>query len=305
MKNVDDKKRIRWLHWKTRKKRKSWKVNLNRVRLIKGVRLLVDVTVAMMVYTGLLIIYALLGQGQIETSENVLAFHYVGDWIIFAYEVFAILAGGFLAWFYLWKRHDCRRWFWAGNLGWLTGISALLALIMQGIQLAFAKNTTSNIKAVVKIVTAEYYLAFGLFIIFALVAAAINRRWFTRNNWYAFWVLAPYVLIEALLYRYYNAWMTFTHLKKFSYSLLHSMFRAFEIGGINAQMNLTLMNDVLGLMEALMFIGGALFLLYGGMLIVWKTNQGLKQAEGKFIERYAEAKQASAKETSQATGERS
>lgn len=250
---------------------------VNRERLYTGFKLIIVVTVAALVMMLLAIIFGTLSQVNWQSSVIILDFRYPMDWGVFVYELLMLIGGAGLSWFYVAKRRDRRAWFWLGNLGWLAVISAGGSLILQLMVKTFGNLSLAHVKQAVTWTTWSNYVLLGIIPVLAVFALWFNRPWYAKNNWYVFAVAAPYIMMESIVYRTTVAWNSFVHMKEFDTKTFYNMLNAVQHNGTHAHVDLALLSDALQQNEMLMFIIGGLFLIYGGVGIVWKVNEKLKK----------------------------
>ena len=195
---------------------------------------------------------------------------------VFIYELFMLTSGVALSWFYLVNRRKRRAWFWLGNLGWLTAISAGGALLTN----TFGDLTRLPVKQAIMWTTLSNYLLEGLIIILAGCAVWLNRAWYSKNHWYLFAVLAPYLVVEFVVFQTIVNWNLFRDINAYEIVAAEVMFvpSKHPHGHIDlAQFDLAQLSYVLQQHEWLTVMIGGLFLIYGSIGIVWKVNEKLKK----------------------------
>ena len=171
------------------------------------------------------------------------------------------------------NRRKRRAWFWLGNLGWLTAISAGGALLMN----TFGDWTRLPVKQAIMRTTLNNYLLAGLIIILAGCAVWLNRAWYSNNHWYLFAVLAPYLVVEFVVLQTTGTWNKFSYINDFEIVAFSVMLNTVPGNHPQDHIDLAQLSYVLQQHEWLTVMIGGLFLIYGSIGIVWKVNEKLKK----------------------------
>lgn len=192
---------------------------------------------------------------------------------VFIYELFMLTSGVALSWCYLVNRRKRRAWFWLGNLGWLTAISAGGALLTN----TFGDLTRLPVKQAIMWTTLSNYLLEGLIIILAGCAVWLNRAWYSKNHWYLFAVLAPYLVVEFVVLQTTGTWNQFSYINDSETVAFYVMLNTVPGNHPQDHIDLAQLSYVLQQHEWLTVMIGGLFLIYGSIGIVWKVNEKLKK----------------------------
>lgn len=247
---------------------------VNRDRLSRGMLnlqtmfLCILMTVVLAIGAQYLTIY------QLQTSQDVLLFKTVGDWV-FVLLLTVSLAG--MAWcvYQYFGERQRKMWFWLGNVGIFCLTGGLLGVCTELSMLPFTKITLANVKTLAHLVTAQYYVDAVVLVIVAGLVMWINQGWIKRNNWYVVASLTPYILLGAFGYRKYLSWSAFINSDTFKYSELYKMLNTYHKAGYD--LALTLMNNLTVTLLGIGVVGIFILIIVGGGLLVQKARQATKR----------------------------
>ncbi len=217
-------------------------------------------------------------------SLNFMQLKHPADWVILITVLATSFSGiGLLIGYY--HRAKARLWFWLGQLGALMVINGVITFVGQTAMARYAKLTRSNVKNIIQLTTSNYIAEYILLVLMMVGMIWLNHRqgWLTRNNWYYFWTMAPYIIEIGVVYHYQLGWEVIKTMKGFSANRMYDMLSAYQ--HYDNTVSILLMDNSTDPTTIILGLAAAAVIYIGGEYLVWKWQKAFQsrktQVKGK------------------------